>query len=241
VPVFFCVMGMMVDVSALCSKSVLVFGGIYTAVAVLAKVVGCMAPSMFCGFNLLGGLRIGAGMVPRGEVALIIAGLGLSHGYLTQEIFGIGIMMTLVTTVIAPPALIGLFVPKKSGVRYPTPSKDNSREIVYDLPNQQIAEIMQNKLVDEFRHEGFFTIRLAHENNMAIWEISMDAIELSLRWQGKKIRIECTPAEEAVIQQAWMEVTSQMNELAKSLSKMKKRDNMAFKPSILDTFYCSRF
>jgi mannitol/fructose-specific phosphotransferase system IIA component (Ntr-type) len=103
---------------------------------------------------------------------------------------------------------------------------DDSREIVFEFSNRQIAEIMQRKLVDEFRHEGFFTIRLAHENNMAIWEISMDAIELSLRWQGKKIRIECTPSEEAVVQQAWMEVTSQMNELAMSLSKMKKKDNM---------------
>ena len=111
VPVFFCVMGMMVDLSALCSKPVLIFGGIYTALAVAAKVLGCMVPSMCCGFNALGGLRIGAGMVPRGEVALIIAGLGLSYGYLTQEIFGIGILMTLVTTVVAPPALVALFKP----------------------------------------------------------------------------------------------------------------------------------
>ena len=66
VPVFFCVMGMMVDISSLCSKPVLVFGAVYTAFAVAAKVVGCMLPATCCGFNLLGGLRIGAGMVPRG-------------------------------------------------------------------------------------------------------------------------------------------------------------------------------
>ena len=101
VPIFFCVMGMMVDVSALCSKPVLIFGGIYTALAVLAKVLGCAIPSLFCGFNVLGALRVGAGMIPRGEVALIIAGIGLSQGYLTQEVFGIGILMTLVTTVVA--------------------------------------------------------------------------------------------------------------------------------------------
>ncbi len=229
VPIFFCVMGMMVDMNALTSKPVLIFGGIYTVLAILAKIIGCALPSWFCGFNFLGGMRIGVGMVPRGEVALIIAGLGLSNGFLSQEIFGIGIMMTLITTVIAPPALVGLFASKRRGVRHPKKSMDDSREIVFEFSNRQVAEIMQRKLVDEFRHEGFFTIRLAHENNMAIWEISMDAIELSLRWQGKKIRIECTPAEEAVIQQAWMEVTSQMNELAISLSKMKKKDNMVEK------------
>ena len=226
VPIFFCVMGMMVDVNALMSKPVLLFGAIYTILAIVAKIIGCALPSWFCGFNFLGGMRIGAGMVPRGEVALIIAGLGLSNGFLSQEIFGIGIMMTLITTVIAPPALIALFIPKKHGVKHPKKSVDGSREIVFELPNRQIAQIMQRKLVDEFRHEGFFTIRLAHENNMAIWEISMDAIELSLHWQGRKIRIECTPTEEAVVQQAWMEVVSQMNELASILSKIKKRNDI---------------
>ena len=223
VPIFFCVMGMMVDVNALMSKPVLIFGGIYTTLAIFAKVIGCALPSWFCGFNFLGGMRIGAGMVPRGEVALIIAGLGLSNGYLSQEIFGIGIMMTLITTVIAPPALIGLFIPKKRGVNHNKGSMDDSREIVFDLPNEQIAEIMQNKLVGEFRHEGFFAIQLARDNNMSIWEISMDKIDLSLHWTGKEIRIECTPSGEAVIQQAWMEVISQMNELMSTLSKIKKR------------------
>ena len=223
VPIFFCVMGMMVDTSALMSKPVLIFGGIYTALAIFAKIIGCALPSWFCGFNFLGGMRIGAGMVPRGEVALIIAGLGLSNGYLSQEIFGIGIMMTLITTVMAPPTLIALFIPKKRGVKHPKRSMSDSRQIMFELPNAQVAEIMQNKLVAEFQHEGFFTIQLAHENNMSIWEITMDEIEFSLHWKGKKIRIECTPAEEAVIQQAWTEVISQMNELLRTLSKVQKQ------------------
>ena len=229
VPIFFCVMGMMVDTSALMSKPVLIFGGIYTALAIFAKIIGCALPSWFCGFNLLGGMRIGAGMVPRGEVALIIAGLGLSNGYLSQEIFGIGIMMTLLTTVLAPPTLIALFVPKKRGVRHPKSSMDDSRQILFELPNEQVAEIMQGKLVAEFRHEGFFTIQLAHENNMSIWEISMDNIEFSLQWKGRKIRIECTPSEESVIQQAWTEVISQMNELLHTLSRVQKHKQIVQK------------
>ena len=219
VPIFFCVMGMMVDVTALMSKPVLVFGGIYTMFAIFAKVIGCALPSWFCGFNFIGGMRIGAGMVPRGEVALIIAGLGLSKGFLSQEIFGIGILMTLATTVIAPPVLVGLFLPKKRGVRHPKSSMNGSRQVVFKLPNAQMAEIMQRKLVDEFRHEGFFTIQLARESNMSIWEISMDTSELSLHWEGRAIRIECTREEESLIHQAWMEVISQMKDLARVLSK----------------------
>ncbi|MGN0854233.1 MAG: cation:proton antiporter [Kiritimatiellia bacterium] len=225
VPIFFCVMGMMVDVSALCSKPVLVFGAIYTVLAVLAKVLGCMIPSMCCGFNLLGGLRIGAGMVPRGEVALIIAGLGLSAGYLSQEIFGIGILMTLTTTVIAPPALVGLFLPKAKGVRHSGAATDDSREVMFELSGEDVAELMMAKLVLEFRNEGFFVTRLSQEDH--IWEVAMDDIELSIRRHGKKICFSCTPAEEAIVMTAWMEVASKMNDLARAIAKPIRKEDVS--------------
>lgn len=224
VPVFFCVMGMMVDVSALCSTQVLIFGGIYTALAVAAKVIGCMVPSMCCGFNALGGLRIGAGMVPRGEVALIIAGLGLSYGYLTQEIFGIGILMTLVTTVIAPPALVALFHSPRKGVRHPKSSKDGRREVVFELASRDVAELVLAKLIEEFRKEGFFTTLLSSADH--IWEVAMDDIELSIRRKSAKILFVCTPAEEAIVMTAWMEVASQLNDLARSISKPIRKEDV---------------
>ena len=224
VPVFFCAMGMMVDMRALCSRPVLLFGGIYTLLAVLAKVFGCMVPAMCCGFNALGGLRIGAGMVPRGEVALIIAGIGLSAGYLTQEIFGIGILMTLVTTVVAPPALVGLFAPKAKGVRHPKPSKDGSREVAFALSNDDMAELVMTKILLEFRNEGFFVTCLSQEDH--IWEIALDDIELSIRRHGHKIRFTCTPAEEAIVMTAWMEVASQMNDLARAIAKPIRREDI---------------
>jgi len=219
VPIFFCVMGMMVDVDALMSKPVLVFGAIYTALAVFAKVFGCALPSWFCGFNILGGLRIGTGMVPRGEVALIIAGLGLSNGFLSQEIFGIGILMTLVTTVIAPPALVALFLPKKKGVRHPKDSMENSRTVHFKMPEGEIANIMFDKLIDAFRSEGFFATRLMEDNYTSIWEITKDDMELSFTRKGKEIFVECTPHEEEIFSKAWEEVVSDMIHLASTLSK----------------------
>ena len=177
VPIFFCVMGMMVDVSALCSKSVLIFGAIYTALAVAAKVVGCMIPSLCCGFNVLGSLRIGAGMVPRGEVALIIAGLGLSAGYLSQEIFGIGIMMTLITTVVAPPMLVGLFNVNRAGLRGKRKANtEGSRPFSFQLASEPVAQLMCDKLGKAFQKEGFFTHLLSAEDN--IWAIQMDDFEI---------------------------------------------------------------
>ena len=222
VPVFFCVMGMMVDCKALCSEPVLIFGGIYTALAVVAKITGCALPSMFCGFNLKGALRIGAGMIPRGEVALIIAGIGVSTMHngkpiLTQEVFGIGIMMTLITTIVAPPCLVGLFNLKGAGVRHRKINTDGSRAVTFTLKNEMMADLMLQKLVNVFRQDGFFTHLYDSREN--IWAISMDDIEISIRKEDNNICCECTPAEENLVVNAWMEVVSEMNTLAKTLSR----------------------
>ncbi len=225
VPVFFCVMGMMVDMSALCSKPVLVFGGIYTVLAVLAKVIGCAIPSLVCGFNMKGALRIGAGMIPRGEVALIIAGIGLSNGYLTQEAFGIGILMTLVTTIIAPPCLMGLFNVKGDGVRGQRKSNTHgSRSFSFQLSSEPIAQLMRDHLVKVFQKEGFYTYLLNSAED--IWAIQMDEIEISMRREGDIIRFECTPEEETTVMTAWMEVVGEIRDIAQAIAKPIRRDDL---------------
>ena len=115
VPVFFVVMGMLVDVTSM--QSGLVFGLIISALAVFSKVVGSGGPALVSGFNFRGSTRIGVGMMPRGEVALIIAGIGLSHGIIGQDLFGVSIIMTVITTLIAPTLLVPLFRSGGSGVR----------------------------------------------------------------------------------------------------------------------------
>ncbi|MHB0870960.1 MAG: cation:proton antiporter [Chloroflexota bacterium] len=111
VPIFFVVMGMLVDFHAM--GSVLVFGLVISLLAVIGKVAGCGFPSLGLGFNSRGAARIGVGMMPRGEVALIVAGVGLSRGVIEADVFGVSIMMTFITTVLAPILLVPMF--KKGG------------------------------------------------------------------------------------------------------------------------------
>jgi Kef-type K+ transport system membrane component KefB len=100
VPVFFVVTGMMVDVGSL--GAVWVFGLVLTAMAIVGKLAGSGIPSLFVGFNRQGAWRIANGMLPRGEVALIMAGIGVSSGIIGADLFGVSIIMTIVTTVLAP-------------------------------------------------------------------------------------------------------------------------------------------
>jgi Kef-type K+ transport system membrane component KefB len=124
VPVFFVVMGMLVDVGSMANG--LVFGLIISVLAVLSKVLGSGVPALFTGFNLRGSIRVGVGMMPRGEVALIIAGIGLAQGIIAQSLFGVSIMMTVITTLVAPIALIPLFRAGGSGLRRPETDKLSS-------------------------------------------------------------------------------------------------------------------
>ncbi len=115
VPVFFVVMGMLVNVAAM--QNGLVFGLVISVLAIASKVLGSGGPALATGFNLRGSARIGVGMMPRGEVALIIAGVGLSQGIIGQDLFGVSILMTVLTTLIAPVILVPMFRGETSGVR----------------------------------------------------------------------------------------------------------------------------
>ena len=115
VPVFFVVMGMLVDLSSL--EGLWAFGLLLTAFAIIGKVGGSGLPALLVGFNRRGGWRIGVGMLPRGEVALIMAGIGISKGVLGQDLYGVAIMMTIITTAVAPPILAVSFRNDASGLR----------------------------------------------------------------------------------------------------------------------------
>ena len=225
VPIFFCVMGMLVDLSQLASRDVLVFGAIYTALSILAKILGCALPAYFCGFNAVGALRIGSGMIPRGEVALIIAGMGLSMGYLDSKVFGIGIMMTLVTTLAAPPALVALFNVKRPGARDDLASTKDSRPVSFKLGSDNAARVMIDRLIAAFRNEGFFTSLLNPEED--IWHVSRDTAEITTRRRGDTIEFECTPEEEAFIGTAIVEICTELNSLAQEFAKPLKSGEIA--------------
>lgn len=187
VPLFFTVMGMLVNPYEFASVDVLIFGCVYTVGAVLAKIVGCGIPSVFLGFNRLGALRIGFAMIPRGEVALIIAGIGLSYGVLNHKIFGVSVFMTLVTTIIAPPLLSMSLNRKAPGTRkkIKEPAKADA---LYELPSEAIARILEDRILENFNSEGFF-INLI-EIGYRVYHIKKDAIDITITCQGKQIYIQ---------------------------------------------------
>ena len=107
VPVFFVTTGMLVDLTTIASYWE--FGAILTIVGIIGKVFGSGATGLLAGFKPKESLKIGVGMLPRGEVALIMAAIGIASGALTQNLYGAVIMMTFITTLLAPIILVYLY------------------------------------------------------------------------------------------------------------------------------------
>jgi len=100
-PLFFAIIGAQVDLRSI-NLEILLISGVVIIVAVLTKLVGCGLPSMFFLKNKSQGMRVGIGMISRGEVGLIVAGVGISSGILTSDVYSTIVIMVIVTTIITP-------------------------------------------------------------------------------------------------------------------------------------------
>lgn len=99
--IFFVSLGILVDVHALTIEGI-IFMIVLTVVAILTKVVSCGIPSRLIGMCRRDALIVGFGMSPRGEVAMIVALIGLTSGIIGQDIYASIVFMSLLTTVATP-------------------------------------------------------------------------------------------------------------------------------------------
>ncbi|EJQ62368.1 cation:proton antiporter [Bacillus mycoides] len=103
VPVFFVSIGMNITFDGIGDQIWFILA--LTVIAVFTKLIGCGFGARMTGFDAKSSAIIGAGMVSRGEVALIIAGTGLSSGLLAQDYFTAIVIVVILTTMITPPML----------------------------------------------------------------------------------------------------------------------------------------
>ncbi len=103
VPFFLAGIGLTLDVTLFQDGAVLGFAGIIVLAAVLSKLVGCGLAALPLG--RVDAIRIGIGMIPRGEVGMVVAQIGLGFGVMQQSVYGTIVFMSIATTLIAPPLL----------------------------------------------------------------------------------------------------------------------------------------
>lgn len=123
-PVFFASIGLKVVIPKM-SASIIIFAVVLLVVAVLTKIIGCGLGAKICKFSNKDSLRIGIGMISRGEVALIVASKGEAVGLMNDKYFGPIVITVVVTTIITPILLKFVYKSKDS-------DKDSKGELEVD-------------------------------------------------------------------------------------------------------------
>jgi Kef-type K+ transport system membrane component KefB len=103
VPVFFIGIGLQANGRELGDRAA--FAVVLVVVAIVTKAVGCGVFARLFGFTAKESVRVGVGMISRGEVGLIVAGYGLTNGLIDRNVFSASVIMVLVTTMVTPPML----------------------------------------------------------------------------------------------------------------------------------------
>jgi Kef-type K+ transport system membrane component KefB len=113
VPLFLVSIGLKADTRTL-NGAGLLFVVAITLVAIVSKVIGAGLGARLAGMKWDESLRVGTGMISRGEVGLIVASIGLGEGLITQDIFAAMVVMVLLTTLVTPFLLRRVFSHKQA-------------------------------------------------------------------------------------------------------------------------------
>jgi Kef-type K+ transport system membrane component KefB len=100
-PLFFAIIGAQVDLTGV-NLNVLYLSSIIIIVAIVTKLIGCGLPAMIFLKDRTKSLKVGIGMISRGEIGLIVAGIGVTSGALSSNIYTTVIIMVAITTIITP-------------------------------------------------------------------------------------------------------------------------------------------
>jgi Kef-type K+ transport system membrane component KefB len=100
VPFFLASIGLQLNLAVLMNPPVLALGLAILLAAILSKAVGCGLGAYSMGWK--DATRVGLGMVPRGEVGMVVAQVGLVKGVVSQEAYGVAVFMAVATTIVAP-------------------------------------------------------------------------------------------------------------------------------------------
>lgn len=141
-PMFFASIGIKVVLPEM-SGTIVLFSVLLLVVAMVSKVVGCGLGAKLCRYTNRESVRIGVGMISRGEVALIVANKGIASGLMKDAFFGPVVIVVIATTILTPILLKLVYHSKDAAVEPPEQSGvlDRYEETrSFDLASQALLE-----------------------------------------------------------------------------------------------------
>ena len=162
-------------------------------------------------------------------MALIIAGIGLASGTLNNQLFSVIILMTLVTTIAAPPLLnMALKIPGP-GTRKPVKDED-SAQAVWEFESDEIADLVVDILLKDLRAEGFYVQMMNIDEGLS--QARKDYIALSITEEESAVTIETSKSDMPFVKNAVYEVILRLSDTIQKLKD--SADPAAMKKDLLD-------
>lgn len=228
VPIFFVISGMYIDVFSILKPTVLIFALVYSLFGIISKVIGAGTPPLFLGFNFLGAMRIGFGMIPRAEVSIIIVSIGVSQNILTNEYMSAALTLVLMTSIITS-ILLNLVLSDKSGEKKSKDKGEEGEEIMHEvnLGSQEFATLIADNLTSELEKEDFIVSRIEDT-----YHIRKEDVFMSLTKEGGKLVFILEAKDMQIFNMAIKESFVEVLSLAESLQKeFSKKSDFSIKNS----------
>ncbi|WP_162146694.1 cation:proton antiporter [Chitinivibrio alkaliphilus] len=222
-PIFFTTIGMFVNVFSFLSPTILLFGIVFSLGGIIAKLVGCSIPSYFLNFTHLGAARISFGMIPRGEVGLIFAGLGLSTGILTQDTFAVSVMMAVSSTVVGPVVLERLLRKDKKGTRHDIVLVEKV-QVRFHCSSSDLADLVERNVIDAYSSEGFYVTRL--ESDHGTYHFQKEDSLITLYRDGVEMIFETPVDDESYVRNILYETMADLSSLVNTVKKLVRPEEM---------------
>ncbi len=217
IPIFFVVSGMNIDIHTIISKPVLILGLTYSLVCIIAKFLGSSGIALCTGFTPIGAARIGMGMIPRGEVSLIVASMGLGSGIINSTMYNAIMMMIVITSFTGSLGLTTLLNIHKQGTK--KQEKDNVTKSEMQLGHAQLARFIILDFLTLIEEEGFFVSKTVQKNRET-YHIRRDVVFLTLQVFSKgKIVFLCDEQNIPFFKTVLYEASTNIAEAALSLKK----------------------
>jgi Kef-type K+ transport system membrane component KefB/mannitol/fructose-specific phosphotransferase system IIA component (Ntr-type) len=203
VPVLYVVMGMLVDWRMLSNPAIVLPGIAFAVLSAVAKIAGSGFPALATGFTRWGALRIGLGTVPRGEVALIIASVGLALGDFSLELFQMMVVMIVFSVAVGAPLL-------SVAIRHGGPGtsgqwgRNDTQTTSLDLPNEELSDLITDGLLRVAEDDGFFVHRL--ELAGAVYRLRRDEVFLTIHRSPTRLEIVSDPQDAGIAKTLLYEV-----------------------------------
>ncbi len=223
-PLFFCVMGMVLDPRCLLQPRVLALAGLFTGAAVAAEIAGSGVLGL-AGFTPAGALRVGVGLVPRGELALVMALLGLAGGILDAPLYASAVIMVFLSTIgtaLVFERLLGGSTPAlRAKASEEQPAEE---EVAFTIHNPPMQELVHGKIIAALENDGFFVAM--PDLDETLFRIRKGATVLTLSLTESQIVFRCRPADVAFVHLLFYEVLGEMEDLMRNLRSLSGREEM---------------